>query len=222
MSARAYKLRLTRVPPCCPHCVGAAAWGCLSFFFLQQTSPARTQHAKAGLHEPGKHTLTGRKCAGILWRNPRRPCQEGGGCAQHAPFASLPWQCAPQPQGSGAKALPPAHSLKRTSSLPQRPRPASPLRLQPAATKSRTELSSGSRMLVGPGGRHRYTHMNRDPAAARPCSKCRWASIREAWRQALPLDPNSSLTVSSWLDAKPHQHSRLCLGCGLQGLRMGF
>ena len=45
--------------------------------------------------------------------------------------------------------------------------------------------------------------MNQDPAAARSCSKCRWASIREAWRQALPLDPNSSLIVSSWLDAKP-------------------
>ena len=41
----------------------------------------------------------------------------------------------------------------------------------------------------GPWGRHRYTHMNQDPAAARSCSKCRWASIREAWRQALPLDP---------------------------------
>ena len=55
----------------------------------------------------------------------------------------------------------------------------------------------------GPWGRHRYTHMNQDPAAARSCSKCRWASIRDAWRQALPLDPNSSLIVSSWLDAKP-------------------
>jgi len=37
------------------------------------------------------------------------------------------------------------------NSLPQRPRPASPLQLQPAATKSRAELSGGSRMLVGPG-----------------------------------------------------------------------
>ena len=127
---------------------------CLGFVyqsFLQQASHARAQLANAGLREPGKHTLTGRKCAGILWCNPRPPFQEGGVCAQHAPFASLPWQCAPQPQGSGNKALPPAHSLKRTSSLPQRPRPASPLRLQPAATKSRTELSSVSRMLVGPG-----------------------------------------------------------------------
>ena len=74
----------------------------------------------------------------------------------------------------------------------------------------------------GPWGRHRYTHMNQDPAAAQSCSKCRWASIREAWRQALPLDPNSSLIVSSWLGTKPLQHSRLCLGCGLQGLRVGF
>ena len=134
-----------------PSLFGSSCLGFVYQSFLQQTSHARTQHAKAGLHEPGKHTLTGRKCAGILWCNTRRPCQEGGVCAQHAPFASLPWQCAPQPQGSGNKALPPAHSLKRKSSLPQRPRPASPLRLQPAATKSRTELSSGSRMLVGPG-----------------------------------------------------------------------
>ena len=45
----------------------------------------------------------------------------------------------------------------------------------------------------GPWGRHRYTHMNQDPAAARSCSKCRWASIREAWCQALPLDPKQQL-----------------------------
>jgi hypothetical protein len=49
------------------------------------------------------------------------------------------WQCAPQPQGSGNKALPPAQRLKRKNSLPQRPRPASPLRCsqqQPKAAPS--------------------------------------------------------------------------------------
>ena len=118
------------------------------------------------------YSLAAGACADMVALHARTLAgREDGVCAQHAPFFSAAMaMCATTP------------SRKRKQGLATSPQseekklPAAEAKARPLATAAgsnqkphRAQPSQHIQNDGGPWGRHRYTHMNQDPAATRPC-----------------------------------------------------
>ena len=164
MSARAYKLRLTRVPPCCPHCLGAAAWVLsISHFCNRRATPEHSMPKQVCMNQASTRlpaasalasfgeTLAGRarkegsvpstphlhRCHGDARRNPKERKQG---------LATSPLSEEKKLPAAEAKASKPPATAAGSNQKPHR--------------AQQWQQNAG-----GPWGRHRYTHRNQDPAA---------------------------------------------------------